>query len=87
MRVLPLGTTVLAFFLAEMGDKTQLATVMLAARFEAYYAVVAGTTLGLMRANGRVVWLGEHVTPRVPLRVLHLAPARTLSVLARCALL
>ena len=65
------GTTVVLFFLAEMGDKTQIATVMLAARFDAYFAVVSGTTLGMMLANAPVVWLGERMTRLVPLRVVH----------------
>jgi putative Ca2+/H+ antiporter (TMEM165/GDT1 family) len=65
------GTTVVLFFLAEMGDKTQIATVMLAARFDAYIAMVAGTTLGMMLANAPVVWLGERMTRLVPLRVVH----------------
>ena len=58
-----------------MGDKTQVATVMLAARFDAYVAVVAGTTLGMMLANVPVVWLGERMTRLVPLRVVHIASA------------
>ena len=65
------GTTVIAFFLAEMGDKTQIATVMLAARYHAWFAVVAGTTLGMMLANAPVVWFGERITRRVPLNVVH----------------
>ncbi len=69
------GTTALLFFMAEMGDKTQIATVMLAARFDAYFAVVAGTTLGMMLANAPVVWLGERVTRLVPLRVVHIVSA------------
>ena len=69
------ATTVVLFFLAEMGDKTQIATVMLAARFDAYVAVVAGTTLGMMLANAPVVWLGERVTRLVPLRVVHVVSA------------
>ena len=69
------GTTVLLFFLAEMGDKTQIATVMLAARYEAYFAVVAGTTLGMMLANAPVVWLGERMTRLVPLRAVHIVSA------------
>ena len=69
------GTTVVLFFLAEMGDKTQVATVMLAARFDAYVAVVAGTTLGMMLANVPVVWLGERMTRLVPLRVVHIVSA------------
>ena len=66
------GTTAVLFFLAEMGDKTQIATVMLAARFDAYAAVVMGTTLGMMLANAPVVWLGERVTRWVPLRAIRL---------------
>ena len=81
------GTTVLAFFLAEMGDKTQIATVMLAARFDAYYAVVAGTTLGMMLANAPVVWLGERVTRLVPLRVVHIVSALIFAVIGVLALL
>ncbi len=81
------GTTVLAFFLAEMGDKTQIATVMLAARFDAYYAVVAGTTLGMMLANAPVVWLGERVTRLVPLRVVHIVSALIFAVIGALALL
>ena len=69
------GTTAVLFFLAEIGDKTQVATVMLAARFDAYWAVVAGTTLGMMLANVPVVLLGERMTRLVPLRVVQIASA------------
>jgi putative Ca2+/H+ antiporter (TMEM165/GDT1 family) len=65
------GATLIAFFLAEMGDKTQIATVMLAAQYQAWAAVVAGTTLGMMLANAPVVWFGERVMRRVPVRVVH----------------
>ena len=66
------GTTVLAFFLAEMGDKTQIATVMLAARFvHDYLWVVVGTTLGMMLANAPVVFLGERIMRRVPIKLVH----------------
>ena len=65
------GTTLVAFFLAEMGDKTQIATVMLAAQYNAYLWVVAGTTLGMMLANAPVVWLGDRITHLVPIRVVH----------------
>ena len=66
------GTTVVAFFLAEMGDKTQIATVMLAARFtQDYVWVVAGTTLGMMLANTPVVWFGERIVKRVPIKLVH----------------
>ena len=81
------GTTVLAFFLAEMGDKTQIATVMLAARFDAYYAVVSGTTFGMMLANTPVVWLGGRVTRLVPLRVVHIVSALIFAALGLLALL
>lgn len=75
------GTTVLAFFLAEMGDKTQIATVMLAAQYQAYIWVVAGTTLGMMLANAPVVWFGERITRRVPIRLVHLVSAGIFVVL------
>jgi putative Ca2+/H+ antiporter (TMEM165/GDT1 family) len=81
------GTTVIAFFLAEMGDKTQIATVMLAARFDAYYWVVAGTTLGMMLANVPVVYLGERMTRLVPMRVVHIVSALVFAVLGVLALM
>ena len=80
------GTTLVAFFLAEMGDKTQIATVMLAARYDAYFMVVAGTTLGMMLANAPVVWLGEKVTRWVPLPVVHRVSAAVFAVLGLLAL-
>jgi Ca2+/H+ antiporter, TMEM165/GDT1 family len=64
------GTTLIAFFLAEMGDKTQIATVALAARFDALASVVLGTTLGMMIANVPAVFLGDAVARRVPLRIV-----------------
>lgn len=63
-------TTAMVFFLAEMGDKTQVATAALAARFHEIAAVTAGTTLGMMLANMPAVFLGEAVTRRVPLKVI-----------------
>ena len=80
-------TTVVAFFLAEMGDKTQIATVMLAAQYQAWAWVVAGTTLGMMLANAPVVWLGDAITRRVPLRLVHLVSAGIFAVLGALALL
>lgn len=65
------GTTLLAFFLAEMGDKTQIATVALAARYSELAAVVAGTTLGMMIANVPAVFLGDKVAQKVPMRLVH----------------
>lgn len=61
-------TTAVAFFLVEMGDKTQVATVALAARFQSILTVAAGTTLGMMLANGPAVWLGEAAAERLPMR-------------------
>ena len=75
------GTTLVAFFLAEMGDKTQIATVMLAAQYHAWLWVVLGTTLGMMLANAPVVWLGERITRRVPLRTVHAVSAAIFLVL------
>ena len=80
-------TTVVVFFLAEMGDKTQIATVMLAARYDAYVAVVAGTTLGMMLATAPVVWLGERITRRVPIRLVHRVSAAVFVLLGMAALL
>jgi putative Ca2+/H+ antiporter (TMEM165/GDT1 family) len=70
-----LGTTIVAFFLAEMGDKTQIATVALAARYSTYVAVVAGTTLGMMIANVPAVLLGDRLAGRLPLRLVHAVAA------------
>jgi putative Ca2+/H+ antiporter (TMEM165/GDT1 family) len=75
------GTTVVAFFLAEMGDKTQIATVMLAAEYQAWLWVVAGTTLGMMLANAPVVWFGERITQLVPLTWVHRISAAVFVVL------
>jgi putative Ca2+/H+ antiporter (TMEM165/GDT1 family) len=64
------GTTVIAFFLAEMGDKTQIATAALAAHYDSLLAVVAGTTLGMLVADVPAVFLGDAVARRVPLRIV-----------------
>lgn len=64
-------TTLVAFFLLEMGDKTQIATVALAAKYPSLVAVVAGTTLGMMLANVPVVLLGDRAAKRLPLKVVH----------------
>ncbi|WP_399680788.1 TMEM165/GDT1 family protein [Xenophilus sp.] len=81
------GTTLIAFFLAEMGDKTQIATVMLAARFtQDYVPVVIGTTLGMMLANAPVVWLGERIVRKVPIRAVHGVSAVIFLVLGVAAL-
>ena len=80
------ATTVVAFFIAEMGDKTQVATVMLAAQFNSWFWVVAGTTLGMMLANAPVVWLGDALTRRVSLKWVHRISAVVFAVLGGLAL-
>jgi putative Ca2+/H+ antiporter (TMEM165/GDT1 family) len=65
-------TTVVAFFLVEMGDKTQIATVALAAQFHALVAVVLGTTLGMLLANVPVVYLGDALIKRVSLKAVRI---------------
>jgi putative Ca2+/H+ antiporter (TMEM165/GDT1 family) len=65
------GATVVTFFLAEMGDKTQIATVALAARFHDFFGVVAGTTLGMMIANVPAILLGDRFAHRLPTKVVH----------------
>ncbi len=82
-----LGTTIVAFFLAEMGDKTQIATVALAAQYGAYVAVVAGTTLGMMIANVPAVVAGDRVAHRLPVRLIHGVAASLFAVLGIAALL
>jgi putative Ca2+/H+ antiporter (TMEM165/GDT1 family) len=63
--------TLVAFFLLEMGDKTQIATVALAAKYHTLWAVVAGTTFGMMLANVPAVLLGEVAATRLPMRLVH----------------
>ena len=82
-----LVTTLIAFFLAEMGDKTQLATVALAARFADLPSVVAGTTAGLLLANAPVVWLGDVLARRLPMTWLHRAAALLMALMGVLALL
>ena len=75
------GTTLLAFFLAEMGDKTQVATVALAAQYQAFFAVVAGTTCGMMIANVPAVFLGDRIANRMPVRLVHSVAAAIFALL------
>ncbi len=81
------GATLVAFFLAEMGDKTQVATVALAAQFGSYFWVVAGTTLGMLLANMPVVFFGDRITAWIPTRVVHGAAAATFILLGVLALI
>ena len=68
-------TTTAAFFLVEMGDKTQVATVALGARFDNLFAVTMGTTLGMMIANVPAVLFGEALAKKVPMRALQVGAA------------
>ena len=69
--------TVGLFFLAEMGDKTQIATIALGAKYSDVFAVTAGTTLGMMLANAPAVWIGQKFTKRMPIKWVHAVAAVT----------
>jgi putative Ca2+/H+ antiporter (TMEM165/GDT1 family) len=77
-----LVTTIIAFFLAEIGDKTQVATVLLAAKYSPLWPVVAGTTVGMLLANVPVVLLGSRFADRLPLRAARIAAALLFLVMA-----
>ena len=81
------GATLVAFFLAEMGDKTQVATVALAARYGEFALVVLGTTLGMMLANVPAVLLGERIAHRMPVRLVHAVAAAVFAVIGVVTLL
>jgi putative Ca2+/H+ antiporter (TMEM165/GDT1 family) len=81
-----LATTV-AFFLVEMGDKTQIATVALAARFHDIVLVTAGTTLGMMLANVPAVLGGDLIARKVPLRIVRICAAASFVALGGAVLL
>jgi len=80
-------TTLIAFFMAEMGDKTQVATVALAARYHDIVSVVLGTTFGMMLANVPAVYLGDKIANRVSLRLVHGIAALVFAVLGVATLL
>ena len=84
MEALLVSTGIVA--LAEMGDKTQIVTVMLAAQFQSWFWVVAGTTLGMMLANAPVVWLGDAITRKVSLTWVHRISAVMFAILGLLAL-
>ena len=79
--------TPLIAFLAEMGDKTQVATVALAAQYQAVVQVVAGMTLGMMIANVPAVLLGDRIAERLPVRTVHYIAAALFAVLGVATLL
>ena len=74
-------TTLVSFFLVEMGDKTQIATIALGAHYKSVLTVAAGTTLGMMLANGPAVFLGEELVKRVSLNATRMAAALLFLVL------
>ena len=75
------GTTLITFFLAEMGDKTQIATVALAARYPDLLAVVTGTTLGMLIADVPAVFVGDRLAKRIPMTLVHGIAAATFALL------
>ena len=81
------GVTAVAFFLAEIGDKTQVATMVLAARFDALLAVILGTTLGMLIADVPVVLIGKAASGRIPFKAVRIASAIVFAVLGVLALL
>ena len=80
------GTSLVTFFLAEIGDKTQIATVVLAARYDTILWVTAGTTLGMMLANLPVVVIGGMAAGRLPLPAVRVVAAATFALLGIMAL-
>ena len=73
--------TLIAFFIAEIGDKTQIATIALAAAYANLFAVVAGTTTGMLLANVPVVLLGSSFAERLPMRMIHVVAAALFAAL------
>lgn len=76
------AATLIAFFLAEIGDKTQVATVVLAARFDSLWQVVTGTTIGMLLANLPVIWLGNRFAQRLPMHLARWAAAGLFAAMA-----
>ena len=81
------GATFVLFFIAEIGDKTQIATVALAARFDAIVPVLMGTTIGMMIANAPAVFIGDKMAGRLPLKLIHGVAAVIFALLGLAVLL
>ncbi len=81
------GATLITFFLAEMGDKTQIATVALAAHYSAPILVVAGTTLGMLVADVPAVFIGDKLAARIPMKLVHTIAAGIFALLGLGTLL
>ena len=75
------GATFVTFFLAEMGDKTQIATIALAANYAAALLVVAGTTLGMLIADVPAVFVGQKFAARIPMRLVHSIAAAIFAIM------
>lgn len=75
------GATVVTFFLAEMGDKTQIATIALAAHYGTPWMVIAGTTLGMLLADVPAVFVGNRFAARIPMRLVHAIAAGIFAVM------
>ncbi len=74
--------TVIAFFIAEIGDKTQVATALLAAKHADFpLQVMLGSTLGMVLANAPAIWLGEHLLKRIPIKLIRMTAAGLFAVL------
>ncbi len=81
------GTTVVAFFIAEMGDKTQIATIALAAQYQSFFAVVLGTTVGMLIANAPAVLLGNKFASALPVTWIHRVVAAVFAIMGIAILL
>jgi putative Ca2+/H+ antiporter (TMEM165/GDT1 family) len=81
------GATLVTFFLAEMGDKTQIATVALAAHYGAPLMVIVGTTLGMLLADVPAVFIGDKLATRIPMKLVHIIAAAIFAVLGGATLL
>lgn len=81
------GATLITFFLAEMGDKTQIATIALAAHYGSALLVVAGTTLGMLIADVPAVFVGDRLASKIPMKLVHAIAALVFAVLGIATLL
>ena len=81
------GATLVTFFLAEMGDKTQIATVALSAHYAAPLLVIAGTTLGMLIADVPAVFVGDKLAAKIPMRLVHSIAAAIFALLGAATLL
>lgn len=81
------GATLITFFLAEMGDKTQIATVAMAAHYATPWMVVMGTTLGMLIADVPAVFVGDKLASKIPMRLVHAVAAAIFALLGAATLL